>query len=118
MRRERLQISTDLVAYIASVRSPVGTDKTEINQTVLHQMPACIVNDQSVRNLMLGKFPGREMRPLITWSCLVHPNMEINPSFVGLVDRRDCSAPVNGRQPSGIAMRENVQWTRGFLVPL
>ena len=86
-RGEGLQIGADLVAHVATRRGAVRTGDNQINQTMLHQMSAGIVDDQRVRHAMLAKFPGGEARPLIAWTRFVDKDMHLDPGVMGLIDR-------------------------------
>ena len=54
-RGERLQIGADLVGDVAGRGGAVGADDAEIDELLLHQMPAGVVGDHGVRNAVLRR---------------------------------------------------------------
>jgi cobalamin biosynthesis protein CbiD len=68
-------------------------------------MAAVIVDNDVVRDTVLAEFPGGEARALITRPGLADPDVDRDGLIVGAVDRGESGAPVDGGEPSGIAMR-------------
>ena len=95
MRRERLQISADLVAYVAGARGAVAADDAEIDQTVLHQMAAGVVRDHSMRDSFARKLKGGETRALIPRTRFIDPDMNANAFPDGFVDWRERRSPID-----------------------
>ena len=59
-RGERLKVSADLVGDVAGGRGAVGADDAEIDELLLHEMPAGVVGDEGVRHAVSAKLEGRE----------------------------------------------------------
>ena len=78
---------------------------------VLHQMPAGVVGNHGVRHAMPAEFPGSERRTLIARPGFVHPDMQVDPRVVRRVDWRKGGAPIDGRQPAGVAVGQHVDAT-------
>ncbi len=72
-------------------------------------MSARIINDKSVRHAMLAKLPAGQMRPLIARPRLIDPDMDRNAPIIRLIDGRERRSPVNGGQPAGVAMGEDIE---------
>ena len=72
-------------------------------------MTACIVNDKSMWDGSLPEFPTGQRSALITGPGLINPDMYRHASLHRFVDHRQCGAPVDGGQRTGITVREYVQ---------
>ena len=105
---ERLQIGADLVADIAIGGHPVGADDGEIDHPVLHQMAAGVVGDHRVRDTVMTEFPRGQRSALIARPGLVDPDMNLQAAIMREIDRRRRRAPVDGGEPAGIAMGQDV----------
>ncbi len=108
MGGERLEIGADLVADVALRGDAVGAGDHEIDQPVLHQMPAGVVGDHRMGNALLAELEGGERGALIARPGLVDPHMERHALLVGEIDRRRRRAPVDGGEPTRIAVGEHV----------
>ena len=75
-RGERLEVGADLVADIALRRGAVGADDAEIDQAVLHEMAARVVDDDGVRHAVLVEFPRGERRALVARPRFVDPDVD------------------------------------------
>ena len=115
MRRQRLEVCADLVGDIAGRGSAVAADDAEIDFAVAHQMAAGIVGDDGMRHPVLRQFPGGEARPLVARPGLVDPDMQRNPVLMRAIDRRQRGAPIDRRQPAGVAMRQDLHRPAGGL---
>ena len=60
---------------------------------------------------MTAQLPGGERRALIARPGLVDPDMDRDAAIMGQVDRRQRGAPVDRRQPAGVAVGEHVDRT-------
>src|SRR5215469_242461 len=58
---------------------------------------------------MLPKFPRREAGALIARSCFIHPDMHRDAVVMSAVYGRKCGAPIDRREPAGIAVGQNVE---------
>ena len=114
MRRQRLQVGADLVGDVAASGGAVGAGDAEIDLAVAHQMPAGIVGDHGVRHAVLEQLPGGEAGALVARARLVDPDMEGNALVTRAVDRRQRGAPIDRRQPAGVAMRQNLDRAAAF----
>ena len=72
-------------------------------------MTARIVGDQGVGNPVGRKLECRESRSLVAWSGLVDPHVDLHARIVGHIDRRQGSPPINGGQPTRVAMGQHVE---------
>ena len=108
VRRQRLEVGTDLVADVAAARRAVGPGDDEVDLIMLHQVAAGIVGDHGMRHAVLSEFPGGQAGALIARSRLVDPDVNRNAGIVRLVDRRQRRAPVDGGEPACIAMGEGI----------
>ena len=115
LRRERLQIGADLVADVACGRRAVGADDAEIDLADLHQMAAGVIDDDRMGDTVLAEFPRRQCSALVARPRLVDPDMHGDAGIMRLVDGRGGGAPVDGREPAGIAMGENIDRLAGGL---
>ena len=82
---------------------------------MLHQMAAGIVDDDRMGDAVLAEFPCRQRSALVARPRLVDPDMHGNAGIMRLVDGRGGGAPVDGREPAGIAMGENIDRLAGRL---
>ena len=108
-RGERLEVSADLVADIALRRGAVGADDAEIDQPVLHEMPARVVDDDGMRHAMLVQFPRGERRALVARPRFIDPDVDPASRIMRHENRRERRAPIDAREPARIAMSENVE---------
>ena len=109
MRGQSLEVGADLVGGVPRARHPVRADDREVHLAVLHQVPAGIVADDGVRHAVLAQLPRGECRTLVARTGLVHPDVQVEPGIMSGVDRRQRGAPIDGREPAGVAMREDVE---------
>ena len=114
MRRQRLEIGADLVADVAGARGAVGADDGQIDQPVLHEMAAGVVGDHRMRHPFAQQFESGEARALIARARLIDPDMDRDSGARRLVNRRQRRAPVDGREPAGVAMGEDVHGATGI----
>ena len=115
VRGERLQVGADLVADIAIGGHPVGADDREIDHAVLHQMAAGVVRDHRMRHAVMAEFPCGERSALIARPGLVDPDMNLQAAIMREIDRRRRRAPVDRREPAGVAMGQDVDGLAGPL---
>ena len=108
VRRERLEIGADLVADVAIGGGAVGADDHHVDLAALHQMAAGIVDDQRVRHAVAGHLPGGELGTLVARPRLVDIDVDRNAGFRRQIDRRGRGAVVDGRQPAGVAVGQDV----------
>ncbi len=80
---------------------------------MLHEMAAGVVGDHGMRNAFGLQFESGQARALIARPGFIHPDVKIDARAHGLVDRRKRRAPVDGREPAGVAMREDVEPAAG-----
>src|SRR5882672_10467293 len=71
-------------------------------------MPAGIVGNDRMRDAVLPQFPGGEAGALVARPGFVDPDMEGDALVMGAVDRRERRAPIDRRQPAGIAMGKDL----------
>ena len=71
-------------------------------------MPAGAIDDHRVGHAVAGKLPRREAGALIARPGLVDPDMHRDPGVMGHVDGRQRGTVIHRRQPSGVAMGEDV----------
>ncbi len=71
-------------------------------------MAAGIVGDHRVGHAVLAELPGGERSALIARAGLVDPDMDAQPAVMRQIDRRRGGADVDGGEPAGIAMGEQV----------
>lgn len=57
MRRQSLEVGTDLVGSVAPAGNPIRADDDDIHLPVLHEMPARIVRDQRMGARRAGRAP-------------------------------------------------------------
>ena len=116
-RRQRLQIGADLVGDIAARGRAVGADDAEIDQALPHQVAAGIVDDDRVRDAVLAELPGGEAGALVARPGLVDPDMDRDAVVMGAIDRRQRGAPIDGREPAGVAMGQDLDRRSVALAP-
>ncbi len=75
---------------------------------MLHQMAAGIVDDDGMRHAVLAQFPGGEAGALIARPGLVDPDMERDAAIMRQIDRRERRAPIDRREPAGVAMGQDL----------
>src|SRR5580692_10313827 len=59
----------------------------------------------------MRQFPGRQRGSLVAGPCLVDPNVERDSGIESLVNGCQCSSPIDCRQPSGVAMGQDLKWS-------
>jgi hypothetical protein len=74
----------------------------------LHEVSAEVVDDDGVRHAVADQFPGGEGGALVARTRLINPYMHGDAPIVGQVDRRQGGAPVDGGEPAGVAVGEDV----------
>ena len=72
-------------------------------------MTTRVIHDHGVRHTFTGELIGREGCTLVARARLVDPHMHVEPSAMGLVDRRQGCPPIHGGQPAGIAVGEHLK---------
>ena len=115
MRCQCFQISTDFITNIAGKGRPISTGNHQINFAMLHQMAADIIDNDGMGHTMLAKFPGCQTCPLIAGPGFISPDMHINAGVISFIDRRQGRAPINRRQPTGIAVGQDIYGCAIFL---
>ena len=78
-------------------------------------MAAGIVDDQRVRHAVAGHLPGGQLGALVARARLVDIDVDRNAGFGGEIDRRGGGAVVDGGQPAGIAVGQDVDRFAGLL---
>ena len=71
-------------------------------------MAAGIVGNHGMRHAMMAEFPGGERGTLIARARFVHIDVNGNPGVMRGIDRRSRRAEIDGREPAGVAMSEDV----------
>ena len=71
-------------------------------------MPAGVVGDHGMGHAVLAELPGGQRRALVARPRLVDPDMDSDAALVRGVDRRGRGAPIDGGEPAGVAMGENL----------
>jgi predicted nucleic acid-binding protein len=107
-RRESLEIGADLVGEVAARGDPIRAHDHQIDASALHEMAAGVVDDDGVRHAVLGEFERGQRRALIARPRLVDEDVHRRAAVVGHVDRRRRGAPIDRRQPAGVAMGQDV----------
>src|SRR5208337_4680645 len=82
---------------------------------VLHQVAAGVVDDQRMRGSVMNELPGGERRALVARPSLVDIDVDRYPLLHREVDRRGRCAVVDGGEPAGVAMSEDVDRLSGRL---
>ena len=116
--RERLQIGADLVRDIARRARAVGAGDAEIDLAVAHQMAAGIIGDHRVGDAVLAEFPGGQAGALVARPRLVDPHMHRDPRIISAVDRRQGGAPIDRREPAGVAVGQDLHRAAPALSPM
>ena len=83
---------------------------------MLHQVAAGVVDDDRVGHAVVEQFPRGKAGALVARSGLVDPDVDRQAGVVGEIDRRGGGAPVDGGEPAGVAMGEDVERPAGGLV--
>ena len=71
-------------------------------------MATGIIADDGMRYAMLAQFPGSQTGTLIARPGFIHPNMQLYAGLVRRVYGRQRRADIDGRQPTRIAMGEDM----------
>ncbi len=108
MGGQRLQIGSHLVADVARRGSPIGSDDTHVDLSVLHEVATDVIGNNGMRNPVTPELPCRQARPLIARTGFVDPNMNRQTVIEGLVNGGKRGSPVDRRQPTGIAVGQQV----------
>ena len=108
MRRQSLEVGTDLVGSVAPAGNPIRADDDDIHLPVLHEMPARIVRDQRMGHAVPGELPRREACTLVTGTGFVDPHMYGKARVVRRVHGRQGRPVVHEGQPARVAMRQDV----------
>ena len=107
-RRQRLQVSADLVRHVAGARHPVGADDRQIHLAVLHQVPAGVVRHHGVLHAVRAEFP--RAVSAAPWLRRRVSSAQTCTFYAAVMRRSEnrCQrgAPVHRRQPAGVAMRQ------------
>jgi hypothetical protein len=114
MRRQRFQISPDLVADIAVAGNPVGSNNTKIDFVLLHQQAAGVVGDDRVRHPVVTQFEGGQRCALIAWPGLVDPYMHRDTLVVRQVNGCQRRPVINCGEPTRITVREDLYGAAGI----
>ena len=56
----------------------------------------------------MTQFEGRQRGALVARTGFVDPDVQVDTTFAGDIDRRERRAPIHGRQPAGVAMGQDV----------
>ena len=110
-----LQVGADLVAGVTVGGNTVRAGDAEVDLARPHQVAPGVVDDHGVRHAVLEKLPGGEAGALVARTGLVHPDVQVHAALEGGEDRAERGAPVDGRQPAGVAVGEDVQAASGLL---
>src|SRR5205823_11660794 len=81
-------------------------------------MAAGIVGDNGMRDPMLAELPGGQTGALVARPCLVDPDMHRDAGIVGAVNGGQGSPPIDGREPAGIAMGQDLDAAAAALSPM
>ncbi len=114
MSRQGLEVGANFVAHIAAARGAIRPNDHSIHLAMLHQVTTCVIHNHGVRHPLTRQLIGRKRCPLIARPGLIHPNMNAQPSAMGLINRCQCRSPINGRQPTRIAVGEHL---KGLVLP-
>ena len=79
-------------------------------------MAAGVVGDHGVRHAVLAELPGGQRGALVARPRLVDPDMDGDARVVRQIDRRGRGAPIDGREPAGVAMGQHVDALAGLLL--
>ena len=80
-------------------------------------MATGIVDNHRMGDAVLTELPGGQAGALIARPRLVDPDMERDAVVMSAIDRGKRGAPIDGGEPTGIAMRQNVDPRAGTLAP-
>lgn len=100
VRRQCLEIGTDLVGSVAPAGNPVRADDDDVHLPVLHEMPARIVRDQRVGHAVPGELPRREACTLIAGTGFVDPHMHGKPRVMCRVHGGQGRTVIDEGQPA------------------
>ena len=101
-------ISDRFVGGAAACGDAVGPDDREVDLPALHQMAAGVVDDHRIGHAVLAEFERGQRRALVARPRLVDEHAQRNAAVVRHVDRRRRRAPIDGGEPTGVAMGEDV----------
>ena len=73
---EGLEVGADFIADVAVGGGAVGADDADVDEAVLHEMAAGVVDDDGVGDALLVEFPGGERCALIAGASFVDPDVE------------------------------------------
>src|SRR5271166_4610642 len=72
-------------------------------------MSTGVVGYQGVWNSVMRQFPCRQGGSLVAGPRLVDPDVDRDSRIESLVNRCESSSPIDCRQPSGVAMRQDLK---------
>ena len=115
VRGQGFQVGADFVADVSGGGRAVSADDDEIDVTVLHQVTAGVVGDDSVGYAVIEQLPSGEAGALVTRPSFIDPDMDRDAGVMCGVQRSGCGADVDGGEPAGVAMCEHVDACAGRL---
>ena len=78
-------------------------------------MPARVVGDISVRYPVTAELPRRQSA-LVARPRFVNPDMQRDTCIMGVIHRRRCGAPIDGRDPASVTVGQQAHgFAAGFL---
>ena len=115
-RGESLQVGADLVGHVAGAGDPVASGDDDVDEAVLHEVTAGVVDDHGVGDTVLTQLPGGEACALVPGPGLVDPDVHGDAGVMGGVDGCRRRAVVDEREPSRVAVGQHVDRGPGSLV--
>src|SRR5262249_258448 len=103
---------------VAARSRAIGADDAEIDKTFTHYVTRGVVDDDRMRNAVLGQLPSSKPSPLIARPSLIDPDMERDAVVMRAVDRSECRPPIDAGKPAGLAMSQNIDLSRFALAPV
>ena len=105
----RLGIGADFVRHFpGSAKGPVAADNYKIDFASGEEQTGGIVRNDLVRDALLRQFPSRQCRALRTRPGFITEYVELFSPFLRLVHRRSGTADIHKRQPSGVAVGQDL----------
>ena len=108
------EVGADLVGTVTAAGNTVCPCDYHIHHAMLHEVTTDIISNDGMFDPCLRELPGSEVGTLVSWSGLIDPDMDINPSLLCLIDRCQCRTAVDDRQPACIAVGEEVEALQSF----